>query len=162
MPQDDSAFTKELDRVFQQASMTYVMSQLRKPDDFTRAHAIIQAAQMDRDSLEKEFQTTFDDRVVSERARLLEDTTHKTLDHPAPPDMPHNTEYTIEQTARRNVLLSHEADLQQVDRNTNRALEDLMSQTRAREARQGHAMRDFNQATDRRVTYDRRDPTRSR
>ena len=156
MSDDDTAITKALDEVFHQATMDYVMNQLRRPEDYSRVHQITEKAAAERTALEKEFQESFEARVEAERARLLDQTVKLKLDHPAPAGMPRNTEYSIEQTARRNVLLAHEGDLQRVDWTTNQALSDLMHQVRSRDARQGDAVREFSQATERRKGPDRR------
>ena len=156
MTQDETAIVKALDEVFHQATMEYVMGQLRRPEDFTRVREITQQAAAERAALEKEFQDNFAERVEAERIRLLEATKGRPFNHPAPPGMPRNTSYSIEQTARRNVLLSHEGDLQRVDWATNRAISDLMHQVRSRDARHGDAMRDFNEVNDRRSGEDRR------
>jgi len=160
MARDDTAITKALDEVFHQATMRHVMNELRRPEDFERANSIVKAAAEQRQTLEQDFQATFDQRFEAERQRLLETSTHLDLNHPAPSGMPRNTGYGIDQTARRNVVLAHEVDLQRADAQANRALHAVMDQARAREARQGDAARDFTQATDRRQTPDRRRPSR--
>jgi len=157
----DRTITQQLEETFQQATQSYVRSLLKSDRDLAEYETIMRAAEDKRDDLNRRYDDEYEARVEEARARLYDEAAQVSLDHPAPSGAHANRHAAINEAAQKQVLLAHQADLDQTRHEAQLAFEDLLVRVRERDQLRGMSTEAFGHATERRSGEDRRIPKQS-
>ena len=153
MPQ---SISEQLNEAFHQASETFVRSMLKTEQDRADLDAISRAGADKQEELTRLYLAEYDSRVDDVRKRLLDEAAQLHLDHPPPPGGDSDKAGEIDRAAHRTVRTAHEADLQRVRDEAQRAFEALLDRAYHRNQLKGLAVEAFTGAADRRSGQERR------
>jgi hypothetical protein len=128
---DDQSIASELGRTFDAAAMGYLARAGAGADDWAKAQEIDRRSRDQVDALNDAYQREHAERVASTQRRLLEESTHRRVDHPAPRGIGTQRVTNVQEEAKRLVRLSHEDDLARVRNSTREEMDELLERALA-------------------------------
>lgn len=146
----------ELQKTFHQTAMQYAQNVLRTGPDWAEAYEIINRRKQERDDLKTAFDAEYEQRVDTERDRLLNAPDKLNFDHPAPKGVVPDKDADLAQQAQKNVINNHQRDLQNSRDGQQQEIDHLMARAHARNQQQGVARDAFTRANDQPVPERRR------
>tara|TARA_R110002074_G_scaffold399160_1_gene591930 strand:+ start:338 stop:793 length:456 start_codon:yes stop_codon:yes gene_type:complete len=147
--------------MFRDATKQSIILELRTQDDWDSFNTIDKDAR-DRTKDEVDgFERDRNARVAATSKKLIDEAGELNLEHPAPFGTDKFDRAAIERQAVTQVFNEHWSTLLGIKSDEADAYVALGDEIRARENTRGLARESFNQSTDRRMSIERRGPTRS-
>lgn len=155
----NSEVSKEIKQVFDLASLRHEAKNLRTPSDWDQAKSIMEKHKNDMDEEKTRYYSQYDARVQKATKILIDKAGQKNKDYKRRWfGLDNFDKNAITRDAHRLVQRDHQNRLNKIGENEKQALDKLMNGVQERDKHKGQSQYDFNEAVDRRVETDRRNP----
>ena len=144
---DETNIGQELRATLDRATMSYLARVLTDGEDWARVRSVNDQFDERRDTLARELESDYDQRVSEARAKLLAETIKSELDHPAPPGFAARTEESINGAAHRAVMRDHLDALQAAIQERRVSLDAIVAEVHARDSPQSEVRTSFERAS---------------